>query len=714
MNDDVPPSLSDRSQSPPLGGLRALIPGGLAALRRKRRSPWAPRALSLLICLTVFATVALLRRNGGLEFAELKVFDLLARLQPKDHSLDDKIVVVGMTEPDIQRFGFPISDQHMADVLRHVLADDPRAVGIDIFRDQPLPAPPGAGREELVRQLNDPRVVCVTVFEGGSFIGAPARAEINHARQVGFADLPHDRDGRVRRALIYFEDQAGNGYFSMAFELARRFLRAQSRDLRYGPVEGKDNSWFRLGRAEYHSVQPDDGAYVDIDNSATQIMLDFRGGRQWRRQDAKKEIISVGDVLDNKLPAGTFTGKVMVMGMTTSTVKDYVSTSLVTDQHGPAIHAVIAEQLIRAGLTGRGPHAVWPEWREVAWMLAWTLLGGALGFAVRQPVQFIVLLAVAAGGLAAIVYFAFVSRGGLWLPLLPPMIGCVGAAGFVTQFMAHHERAERTVLNELFRRMISGDVADTLWARRDELLDEGHLAAREVRATVLFTDLEGFTTITEAMDKACLMDFLNDYMAVMSDTVGRRPDAFVNKYIGDAVMAVFGPPLERTEAQARLDAQNAVECALEMRAKMAEHRERWERACAEGIRLKRGGESPDPARLSQMDAPRPVIRMRIGIQSGMVVAGSLGSSQRLEYTVIGDTVNTAARLEAYDKTLMDPDLAAHGCRILMGQDTLDLLPPGEYVARPVGSIRLKGKEATVRIHGVVARASDRPEPNAAR
>jgi adenylate cyclase len=351
-----------------------------------------------------------------------------------------------------------------------------------------------------------------------------------------------------------------------------------------------------------------------------------------------------------------------------------------------------ADQVLRQALDGDPPLRFWPDSREYIWAALWTLSGGAIGFGVRTPWRFALALACTVLLCVGLIYAIF--AGGTWVPALPSLIGCLAAAGFVTQYVSHHERAERTTLNELFKRMVDEDVAQTLWERRDELLEEGHLAAREVRATVLFTDLEGFTTITESMDKQCLMAFLNEYMAVMSGVVGRTPDAFVNKYVGDSVMAVFGPPLDRDAEQAKADAANAVETALEMRRLLAVNRERWERQCADGIRRKIGSS----------DAPVN-LRMRVGIQSGLVTAGSLGGSQRLEYTVIGDTVNTASRLESYDKDVMPPDFAAGGCRILIGQDTFDLLPAGEYLTREVGSIGLKGKHQRVTIHGVIGRAA---------
>ena len=454
------------------------------------------------------------------------------------------------------------------------------------------------------------------------------------------------------------------------------------------PSTAKDYTLY-LGRAVMPPLKPRDGAYVDAPAFGRQIMLDFAGYQPFPHQSIPQ--YSVSQVINGNVPPGAFSGRAVFIGMATNkSVKDSFATPM-GKVDGVMIHAMTADQVLREALDGDPPLRFWPDSREYAWAALWTLMGGVIGFGVRTPWRFAAALTGVVLLCAWLIYRIF--AGGTWVPAMPSLIGCVAAAGFVTQYISHHERAERTTLNELFKRMVDEDVAQTLWERRDELLEEGHLAAREVRATVLFTDLEGFTTITESMDKQCLMAFLNEYMAVMSGVVGRKPDAFVNKYVGDSVMAVYGPPLDRTADQAKADAVNAVETALEMRRLLAVNRERWERACADGIRRKMGAS----------DAAAVHLRMRVGIQSGLVTAGSLGGSQRLEYTVIGDTVNTASRLESYDKDVMPPDFAADGCRVLIGQDTLDLLPAGEYLTREVGSIGLKGKRQRVTIHGVIGR-----------
>ena len=698
-------------------------------LRRNRRSPWYPTAATLVISLAVFAGVTFLVLKGWLQPLELRIYDVMLTRQvppppqPPAKAPQSRVAVIGVSEEDLQsgRVQVPISDEQMTRLLRILLPKDRSrgawAVGIDIFRDLPAPDHDNKAdwreqRSDLLELLKDARVFTVLeISEDGTEIAVPAP----DGTKGGFADFPNDPDDVVRRALLYTQlKRKPDGtlrddttYRSLALRVAGRFMRTATSTTQptVERMPHREKDGLRLGSALLIPFERSDGAYVKIDDGGAQMLLDYQAYGHINVYDA-------GAVLGGDVPPETFDGRAVFVGVTAQSLKDIIQTPVDTKVFGVMNHAVITDQLIRMAHGEAAARRVWPNGLEHAWAGAWTLVGGVIGLAIRTPRKFYLVLSTAAALACALLYVLFIK--GTWVPVLPTLIGCVTAAAAVTKYIAHHERSERTVLSDLFNRIVDEDVAKTIWARRDELLDQGQLAARELRATVLFTDLEGFTTITEAMDKACLMRFLNDYMTAMSDVVGRRPGAFVNKYIGDAIMAVFGPPLDRTIEQARADARNAVECALEMRQRLAEHRERWERECSDGIRKKlETGEPPGavPPWAAAARPPQVSVRMRIGIQSGMVTAGSLGSRQRLEYTVIGDTVNTAARLESFDKDLMAPDLAAGGCRILIGQDTLDLLPPGEYLTREVGSIQLKGKEQSVTIHGVIGRAeSSSPSP----
>ena len=147
---------------------------------------------------------------------------------------------------------------------------------------------------------------------------------------------------------------------------------------------------------------------------------------------------------------------------------------------------------------------------------------------------------------------------------------------------------------------------------------------QRLTATVLFTDLEGFTSVSECLGEQALMDWLATYLDVMSQQVMAH-GGVINKYMGDAIMALFGVPIPHTSAaEISQDAVHAVQCALAMRRELIQLNRRWR------------------------DQQQPTIRMRVGIYTGPLVAGTVGSAERLEYTVYGDTVN-ASRLESYEK-----------------------------------------------------------------
>jgi adenylate cyclase len=175
--------------------------------------------------------------------------------------------------------------------------------------------------------------------------------------------------------------------------------------------------------------------------------------------------------------------------------------------------------------------------------------------------------------------------------------------------------------------------------------------------------------MSEKMSPSSVALLLNDYLSRMTDVIFKY-EGTLDKYIGDAIMAVFGAPLDMPD-----HAQRAIRTALEMQVRLAE----WNAERREG----------------------PAFRVRIGINSGKAVAGEIGSVNKKEYTVLGDTVNTASRLES--------SVAKPGS-VVIGQQTLAMVE-GQFDCRPLGSFALKGKEKEVLVYEVLA-ASPTPEGEA--
>jgi adenylate cyclase len=208
----------------------------------------------------------------------------------------------------------------------------------------------------------------------------------------------------------------------------------------------------------------------------------------------------------------------------------------------------------------------------------------------------------------------------------------------------------------IFSRYVAPDIANDVWSRRAEFLEPGgRPRAQKLIATVLFSDIKGFTAVSEKLEAAALMDWLNSYMEAMAGLVMQH-GGVVDKFIGDAVMAVFGVPVARgSEPEIAGDARSAARCALAMRRELGRFNAEW---ATRGV---------------------PAIGIRVGILTGELISGSLGSAERMEYTVIGDTVNTASRLESFKLAPGEAPPAALAeetegvCRVLVGESTASRL-----------------------------------------
>jgi len=293
------------------------------------------------------------------------------------------------------------------------------------------------------------------------------------------------------------------------------------------------------------------------------------------------------------------------------------------------------------------------------------------------------LLSVAVAALILIVWHEF--SVGWWIPLSPPLTGNLFTTGLTMAYMAYLEKKDRGVLMDLFKRNVSPGVAQSLWNQRMHFTQNGRPRPQMLTATILFTDLKNFTTTSEHLGPEALMEWLNGYFHVIVGEIDAC-GGVVMKYIGDAVMAAFGVPIPRgTEEEINQDAINAVRCALGM-----------EKA------------------LAKLNAERvltgaPKASMRVGIYTGHVVAGCLGSATRIEYTTIGDTTNTASRLESFDKDYEDPTLPSTDCRILIGEPTKQRIGD-RFVTKLLGNLDLKGKKEKVTVYRVVSEKISIDEP----
>jgi len=255
--------------------------------------------------------------------------------------------------------------------------------------------------------------------------------------------------------------------------------------------------------------------------------------------------------------------------------------------------------------------------------------------------------------------------GGMWMPIAAPFsiffLSFMATSGFVYI----QEKRQRDLVMDLFSRHVSQEVANKVWEQRDNFIKNGRLKTQQATATILFTDLVGYTSTAEKMDAEALMAWLNDYMEIMATCVLKH-GGMIDDFLGDAIKADFGVPItSNNEDWIRKNANAAIECALEMNDEMA--------------------------KLNQNRAKSnlPAIGMRVGIATGPVIAGSLGSRERLKYTTLGDTVNIAARLESYGREISATE--NEYCTILLAESTKDYLDDA-FRTQSIGELFLKGKE----------------------
>ena len=404
----------------------------------KLYKPSVAFARSVLIA-SVAVTLPLIgaRQLGILESVELNAYDQMVRLRP-DESPDSRLLIVGITESDIQRLKqWPISDRKIAEILQKLEKLQPRVIGLDVLRDVPL----GEGREELTKfLLRSDRTIGVCLVTDGSADspGSPPPPGMPKDR-IGFADFQVDQGGVVRRALLFMKPPAiesksptekhlcndnSQVLFSFNLQLALRYLQSE----KIYPKLAPDKSLW-LGKTQFKQLGANDGGYKNVDTRGYQILINYRARSKVANQ------VKLMDVLEGKVDPNLVKDKIVMIGYTSETVKDFFYTPYSAGKNenqfmpGIVAHAQVVSQILSGVLDHRPLFWFWPEWVEILWISGWSIVGGTLAWRMTHPTR-LTLIFVAMLGVCCTISFGIFLLGG-WVPVAAPALALIVTGGSI-------------------------------------------------------------------------------------------------------------------------------------------------------------------------------------------------------------------------------------------------------------------------------------------
>jgi adenylate cyclase len=380
------------------------------------------------------------------------------------------------------------------------------------------------------------------------------------------------------------------------------------------------------------------------------------GGRVWlyySRPDPAT-YISAADILAGNFGRNRIDGNIVLVGATAAGLNVLYATPIGADMPGVEIHAQLIEQILQGSYLAR------PDW-VVGGEILFTLLAGLVLIGVMPRTGAVGGAAVGAvaitiAGTAS--WFAFRDQHLLVDPAYPiAVLTLVYLLGALLNHR-HTERRQREI-RQAFSRYMSPHYVEQLAKNPDKLVLGGELRIM----TIMFCDIRGFTTLSEGLGPHELTEYINSFLTPMTEIVMAHKGT-IDKYIGDAIMAIWNAPLDDPD-----HGRNAVNAAQEMRRRVVELNATW----AEGAR--QGG------------APHRPLRVGIGVNTGECCVGNFGSHQRFDYSLLGDPVNVASRLEGLTKS--------YGVELIIGEGTAILLDEPDLIELDL--VAVKGKSQVVRI-----------------
>ncbi len=578
------------------------------------------------------------------------------------------------TVPD--RFPFPRS--YYARAVRNLNRAGAKAIGIDLTFEQPDTRGPHHDEElyntiarfknVVVAGKTDIRRDDVTIVrDDENFHSIFYSADSS----VGSVFVPNDVDGVYRRYMPFAKMPGQERYVpSFAFAVLNKALGLPST-----AVAENTDDFFIIGNLfvpkyddvsmliNYHGFAGKTFKTFDIVN-----VLDDSEFQTIEERELNIPINVFDDPDFGLLHDGTFKNKLVLIGPYFAESKDLFNVSVSepgladrNQMYGVELHANALQTLIHRNYFSK----LSPLKESLLVMVLSIITFVAISWlkVLKTRFAFFVEIAgvlLAAGliyGILSLFYYSFVNHL-MVMPVVSPIAAVIVSYIGSTVYQYLSERKQKTMIKGMFSQYLNPDVVNELIAHPEKL----RLGGEKKELTVFFSDIASFTNFSERLDAVDLVGILNEYLSAMTDIIIKN-NGTLDKYVGDAVMAVWGAPM-----QLHNNALHACRAALEMQAKIKDLDARWEK---EG---------------------KPKLVVRMGLNTDFMVVGNVGGASRFDYTVIGDGVNLASRMEGANKT--------YNTRIMISERTMEMIKD-EMVCRELDYLVVKGKTKPMRVFELI-------------
>jgi adenylate cyclase len=481
-------------------------------------------------------------------------------------------------------------------------------------------------------------------FKTGYAVESSIPALSKSAGSAGYLNYDPEPDGTLRKLPLivkYRDKETDKNYFfpPLSMRILERYLEG-SLIIRVG----------ELG-AEKVILDAADPIEIPINNNG-ELLVNFLG------TGGTFPYISITDLLhdrQNVIPEGSLKDKIIIIGATATALKDIKVTPFDTLFPGVEVQATVIDNVLHNNLLSK------PDW-VLMFDLIYLIFFGiflTLVYPRMKPVMGALTFILVAGGQFGFSQWMFVNKG-LWVTDVFPFLENILIFSSLTIYGYLTEKKERHFIENTFGKYMSPKVVDKLLEDPTGL----KLGGEEKELTAFFTDLGGFTTCSEQLSAEELVNLLNEYLTEMTEILLKH-EGTLDKYDGDAIKAFFGAPVYFKD-----HAKRSCWVAIEMQEKLAILRKKWAKE------------------------KRPELTMRIGINTGMMVVGNMGSKNRMNYGMNGDSVNLAARLEGANKE--------YGTLTLISESTYG--QARDYIeAREIDYIRVIGRSNPTRIYELLGK-----------